>query len=92
MAPRGRPKKNPFEDLDDEYKSFIEGATDEEIRHRISEVAINEVLNQEAKGDDQDLAEKLEAAKGAGLQYKEASAMNKARIGYAKTILEARGK
>jgi predicted neutral ceramidase superfamily lipid hydrolase len=84
--------KDRFEDLDSDYKSAIDSASEEEIRRRISEAALNEAQNQENKKQDQDLKEKKEAAKMAGEQYKEATKSNKLRIGYARSILEARGK
>jgi hypothetical protein len=39
---RGFKKKGKFDDLDSEFKSNIENMTDEEIKRRISEVAIAE--------------------------------------------------
>lgn len=85
-------KKGQFDDLDTEYKTNIEAATDDEIRSKISEVAMNESDNLEAKKNDEDLKAKKETAKFAGEGYAEASKFNKMRINYAKHILEARGK
>ncbi len=89
---RGRSKKGPFDDLDSVFKEAVESATDDDIRKKISEVALNEAQNQENKKLDQDLAEKKAAAKSAGLQYAEGTKANRLRIGYARSILEARGK
>lgn len=89
---RGAKKKSPFADLDSEYKSTIENMTEEEIKKRISEVALNEHENVQAKKLDQDLNEKKAAAKMAGQQYADATKMNRLRIAYAHFILEARGK
>lgn len=89
---RGFGKKNPFADLDQEYKDNIANMTEEEIRKRCAEVALNEHENREAKKQDMDLKEKLEAAKFAGAQYAEATKLNKLRIAYAHFILESRGK
>lgn len=85
-------KKSPFADLDAEYKTNIENMTEEEIKKRISEVALAEHENREAKKADQDLKEKLSAAKYAGAQYAEGTKMNRLRIAYAHFILESRGK
>ena len=92
MAPRGRPKKDPFDSLAPEFKSAIEGGTEEEIRQKISLVALAEAANQEAKGNDEDLKNQGIIYKEAGAQYKEASKANKQKISYCRSILEARGK
>lgn len=88
----GRPKKNEFEDLDSDFKTSIESATDEEIRKKIAQVALNEHENRANKGKDEDLKNAKDKAKEAGRQYAEATAANKARISYAHFILESRGK
>lgn len=89
---KGSAPKSPFADLDTDYKTLIEGAKDEEIRAKISEVALNESDNLENKKKDVQLEEAKQAAKDAGQQYADATKMNRLRINYAKTILEARGK
>lgn len=89
---RGFKKKGPYEDLDKEYKETIENMSDEDIKRRVSEVAIAEHENREAKTKDKDLADKVSAVKFASEQYREATKMNKLRIGYAHFILESRGK
>lgn len=92
MARRGFAKKAPFADLDQDFKDTVANMSEEEIRKRISEVALNEHENREAKKKDMDLKEKQSAAKFAGAQYVEATKMNKLRIAYAHFILEGRGK
>ena len=89
---RGFKKKSPFADLDAEFKETIDNMSEEDIKRRISEVAIAEHENREAKKKDEDLAEKVAAVKFAGEAYREATKMNKLRIAYAHFILEARGK
>ena len=89
---RGFKKKNPFDDLDKDFKTGIEDMSDEDIKKRVSEVAINEHENRAAQKKDQDLADKKAAVKYADEQYREGTKMNKLRIGYAHFILEARGK
>ena len=85
-------KKNPFEDLDTDYKTFVENATDDEIRRKASDVALAEHENITAKKADQDLRDKQEAVKYAAAGYTEATKANKLRIAYAYFILESRGK
>jgi len=89
---RGRPKKNPFDDLDVDYKTLIENGSDDEIRRKISDVALAESENQELRKADQDLQEKTESARFAGESYKENSRHNKLRINYARFLLQSRGK
>lgn len=89
---RGFKKKSPFADLDQEFKDTIDNMSDEDIKKRVSEVAIAEHENRANKAKDEDLAEKVAAAKFAGEQYREATKMNKLRIAYAHFILESRGK
>lgn len=89
---RGFKKKEPFADLDQEFKETIDNMTDEDIKRRVSEVAIAEHENRANKAKDEDLAQKVASAKFAGEQYREATKMNKLRIGYAHAVLEARGK
>lgn len=83
---------NPYADLPEEYKDAVESGTDDEIRRRVAEVAFAEQENLRLKADDQDLAEKKAAAKGAGEQYSDATKMNRLKIKYAHSVLEGRGK
>lgn len=90
--PRGMKKKSPFEELDNDFRAFIENATDDEIRAKVAEVALNQHENLAAKAADMDLKEKQEAVKMASAQYTDATKMNKLRIAYGHFVLEARGK
>ena len=92
MAPRGRPKKDPFEALESDFKNLIENLPSEDVKKKVAEVAFELDRLMEAKKADQDLAEKTEAAKDAGAIYREGAKMAKLRIRYASMILEARGK
>ena len=85
-------KKNPFEDLGPAFKELVEAMSDEDIKKKISEVAIDQHENLAAKKADMDLAEKKEIHDQAGLQYKEATKANVMRISYAYSVLESRGK
>lgn len=90
--PRGRKKKEAFEDLDPEFKAAIDSASDAEIRNKVSVVAFEQQALMAAKEDDQDLKEKAEAAKEAGAIYKEGTKSNLLKIKYARSVLSARGK
>ncbi len=84
--------KDPFEDLDREYKSAIESMDEAGIRGRISEIAIAQAQLLDAMDDDLDLAEKKAQAKEAGAIYAEGTKANKLKIKYAKQMLESQGK
>lgn len=89
---RGRKKKEAFEDLDQEFKAAIDAASDSEIRNKVSTVAFEQQALMSAKEDDQDLKEKVEAAKEAGAIYKDGTKSNLLKIKYARTVLKLRGK
>lgn len=89
---RGRRKKNKFEDLDKDFMTNIEAASDAEIRDKIAQVALNQAELIQARDLDQDLQDKKYALSEANAIYREGTKMNKLRIEYARSILEARGK
>jgi hypothetical protein len=91
----GRPKgpaKGKFDDLNSEFKETVESMSDEDIKKKVSEVALLEHENRAAKDADQDLEEKMAQAKMAGESYREASKQHKLMISYAYVILQSRGK
>ena len=88
---RGPSKKDPFAALDEDFKTLVDGSDRDQIRHKISEVSMNQVDLMQAKADDQDLASCHEAYREAGAQYREGTKMNALRIKYAKLALEGKG-
>lgn len=88
----GRPKKDVYGSLTDEFKNSVEGASDEKIMELLGTVAKAEELNRRNKEDDQDLAEKKAAADMAGEQYKESTKSNRLKTRYLYDVLRARGK
>lgn len=88
---RGRPKKDPFEDLDDDEKNKFAGMSRDEIKLAMAKVAMDEQDNQSAKEEDQDLKEKQELAKEAGEQYRQSSKLNKLRQNFLRRCLEDKG-
>ena len=88
----GRPKKDPFEDAPDEWKSMMEAASDAEIREEVARVAFAEAENRKNKAEDQQLQEAKATAKEAGAQYAEATAANNSKIKFARALLVSRGK
>lgn len=88
----GRQKKNKFDDLDADFKSVVENMSDESIRDKVAQIALDTEELLKAKEDDEDLKEKVQIAKEAGAVYREGVKMNRVRIQYAQMILESRGK
>ena len=72
-------------------KAKLDAMPKEELKAFIGQTTLNEMENQKQKADDQDLQEKVAAAKGAALKYKEITKANKTVIEYAKYILEGQG-
>lgn len=87
-----RQKKDKFEDLDEDFKDDIASKSEEEIRKKISTVALNQVALLEARDLDEDLQQKKEAASVAGAVYREGTTMNKLRIEFCKQVLSDKGK
>jgi hypothetical protein len=86
-----RPKKDPYDNLADEFKSKIEGANDEQLVEILGEVAKNEEYNRRCKEDDQDLQEKTAQKEMAEEQYKDCTKANRLKTRYVYDILRARG-
>lgn len=90
-ARRGRPKKDPFEIVPDEFKDKTVGQSVAELKTLLSEVAMREMENRENLKMDQHVAEKQEELKDAKAQYVEASKMNKAKMAWLKALIEDKG-
>lgn len=88
----GRPRKDPFSLLDDEFKMAIASMSPEQIKNRIAEITLAQIENMKQKEEDQDLAEKKEQAKEAGAQYREATQANKVKVAFCKRVLGDKGK
>ena len=92
MAQRGRPKKNPYEDLPKEFQTEVDSADEAKCRQALSKIGIDQSELMTAKKADQDLAEKAEAHKEAGAVYREGTKMNKTKTNYIVDRLKAMGK
>ena len=88
----GRSKKDPFEDLDQDFKDTVASMSETEIRQKISSVALNQVALLEAKENDEDYQTKKELASEAGAIYRDGTKMNKIRIAFCKRVLGDKGK
>lgn len=92
----GRPagsknKKGAFDDLDQEWKDLIANLTAPEIKVRVAEIALELDKLLKAQEEDQDLAEKKQAAKEANQVYADGKKGSRTRIRYCQDILEAKG-
>lgn len=84
--------KDKFAELDADFKTEIANMDEDEIRSRISMIALNQVELEKAMSEDQDLSEKKTQAKVAGEGYKDGTKHNKLRIRFCKQVLEDMGK
>lgn len=84
--------KDPFAELDTEWKDAVAQSNDDDIKKRVAEIALELEKLRAAKKLDTDYISKVNEAKEAGRVYKEGEKGARLRIQYARSILEARGK
>lgn len=92
MARKFKGEKDPYAELDSEWKDGIASMSDEDIKQRVADIALNYEELMKAKKNDEDLKQKVAEATEAGRVYKEGAKGSRLRIQYARMILEARGK
>lgn len=73
-------KKDPFAELDDVFKNEVSGASLDQLKDKLSEVAKKEEENQAAKKADEDLNRLKEQVKDASLGYSEVTKRNKLKL------------
>jgi uncharacterized membrane protein YdfJ with MMPL/SSD domain len=88
----GRPKKDEFQDLDSDFQDNCAAMDEGQLRNLIAKVALDQATLIEHKENDEDLAQKKEAAKDAGAVYRDGTKMNKLRIKFARRVLGDKGK
>lgn len=86
-----RPAKDPFAAVPDDFKTTIDNASREDIKRRIGEVAIAQAELMEAQKNDEDYQRLKEEFKVAGEVYRDGTKENKAKIAYARSVLDAKG-
>lgn len=84
-------KKNKFDDLPQEWKDALDGASLEELKTKVADVAKTEVLNQSAMKADQDLNEKKELVKEASAGYRDLTKLNKLKLAYLTQMMADKG-
>ena len=89
---RGRPKKEAWADLSEEFKDSVNGKSEAEVRDMVALVAMQEAENKKNMKEDQHLQELKVQVKDASAQYREATKTNNLKIGFLKETLEMRGK
>lgn len=89
--PRPKKTRDPFEDVPEEFKSTIEGLSRDEIKLRIAMVTIDQIELMEAQAADDDYQRLKAEFKEAGAVYREGTKANKAKIAYARSVLDAKG-
>ncbi len=88
-GPKG--PRDPFKDLDDDFKGAAEGMKTEELRLRLAKIAAAQEDNLKAQKEDRHLQEAKAAVKDANAQYREATKMNRLRTQYILRVLTGRG-
>lgn len=91
MARKQRKEKDPFEDLNDEFRAKIDGASETDLREEIANIALADGELMAAKQLDQDLKEKRQAASIAGAIYREGFTANRLKQKYIRQTMESRG-
>jgi N-glycosylase/DNA lyase len=85
-------KKQPGEDLDGELKSTLENASDEELKKKVSEVALLRSAIQAQMKKDPDVKQAREDLANTLRSYKEDIKGADHQIDFISYLLEARGK
>jgi hypothetical protein len=90
--PKKTGEKDPFQDLDEDFRNSIQAMDETDVRRRISDVALDQANLMSAKDEDVDLQKAKEVAKEAGAVYRDGTKANKLKISFCKRVLEDRGK
>lgn len=90
--PKGRPKKDPYDQLSEEERDGIAGMKDPDIRDRIAKAAMDHAALEDAMKGDGDLTEKKEALKYAREPYSVGKKRLRQLVRYSRSVLDGRGK
>ena len=91
MAKRGRKKKGEFADLDQEFMDNLAAASEDEIRKKVTEIAMETEALRAAKAEDEDLKAARARLSEAGRVYSEQEKGSKLRLKFVRSILKGRG-
>ena len=84
-------KKDQFADLSDEFKDAVAGSSVDEIRKRISDVALLDCTTKALLKEDGDVAQAREALKQLMEPYRADIKSFKLQIAYCKQVLDDKG-
>ena len=84
-------KKDPFSKLDPEFRDALAGASSEELKAKLSDVAKDEEANKSSKKADPDLKRLKEQVKVAGEGYSELTKRNRLKIKFIIQLLADKG-
>lgn len=88
---RGRPRKDPFADLPEDFKANTEHMSVDELRQTMGDISKVSEETKQARKDDIDLADKKEAVKEAGAVYKEILDANSLKTRWLMRLLSNKG-
>src|SRR5512133_3677586 len=91
-AGRGRPKKDPFDLLSDEFKDAVASASPEDINKRIAEIAKGAAANQELLKSDPIVSDLKEKLKEATAGYRETKKAFGQQLAFCREKLADKGK
>jgi hypothetical protein len=91
MGRKGFSKKDKFDALPDGFKEAIEQASTDEIRKRISDIAILDCTERAVLKQDPDVQQAKEALKNLMDPYRENLKSYKLQIEFAKRVLDDKG-
>jgi hypothetical protein len=89
---RGRPKKDPFADLDESFKSEVESASEEHLKALISAAKMGEITAKHAMKEDEDVTRLRGELKEAARPYRETAKACDLRAQYCRKVAEDRGR
>lgn len=91
MPKKMKAEKDPFANLDSDFKDAILQGEEAAVRAAASKVALDQEELMSAKADDEDLKQAMAAASVASAVYREGTKMNKLRIKFIRSVLKSRG-
>jgi|LauGreDrversion4_2_1035121.scaffolds.fasta_scaffold1708774_2 hypothetical protein len=91
MPKKMKAEKDPFANLDSDFKDAILQGEETAVRAAASKVALDQEELMSAKEGDEDLKQAMAAASVASAVYREGTKMNKLRIKFIRSVLKSRG-
>lgn len=83
--------KDPFADLDQDFKDAVNAQTRDDIKKTICQATLDQLELMEAQKQDEDYQSLKEQFREAGAVYRDGTKTNALKIKYAKSVLEGKG-